>query len=414
MRLYEFEGKKLLKKAGVPLAPSIEVRDAAGEKISERARAAADEIGPPVVLKVQILRGGRGKAGGIRLATSAAEACEVASQLINSEFYGMTPDSLLVEKALDIEREYYLGITIDEVAKENVLILSEAGGVDVEAEARGTDTRFVRQSINQIQGILPFQAREAAAGAGFSGRILNTVTGLITRVWTCYIEWDAQLLEINPLIVTKSGEIFASDCRMEIDDEAMFRQKDRLLALGIEPREDRSRPPTRLELEGAEVDRLDHRGVAGRVVEFDGDIGLIIGGGGASLTVFDAILRYGGKPANYCEIGGNPTVKKIQRLTEVIANKPGLACLGVITNVLSNTRVDLVARGVINGLINSGIDIEKFPVVFRVPGSWEDDGFRILEKYGIKYFTRRETMDDAARHLVQMRNRIKDTGKEKN
>ncbi len=411
MRLYEFEGKKLLKEAGLPVGASEIL--VPGDDIPARAREAAERIGLPVVLKVQILRGGRGKAGGIKVAASALEAGETAGALMDSEFYGMKPACLLMEKALDIDREYYLGITIDEIEKENVLILSEAGGVDVEEAAKRKDARFVRWGINQIEGIFPFQAKEVASKAGFDGKLLNQVTGIITRAWDSYREWDAQLLEINPLAVTKSGDVVAADCRMEIDDEAMFRQKDRLLACGVEPREDRSRPPTRLELEGAEVDKIDHRGVAGRVVEFDGDIGLIIGGGGASLTVFDAILRYGGKPANYCEIGGNPTVKKIKKLTEVIVKKPGIACLGVITNVLSNTRVDLVARGVINGLLDSGVDLEKFPVVFRVPGSWEDDGFRILDKYGIRYFTRHDTMDNAAKYLVEMRNSIKGGGKSK-
>ena len=404
MRLYEFEGKQLLASTSVPVPRSRHLKR--GKKLREQAAAFAQEIGGPVVLKAQILRGGRGKAGGIRFADTPEQAAQVAEELMAAEIHGMKLHSILAEEKLAIAREFYLGITIDEIEKQNLLIMSAAGGVEVESAALSTGGDIVRLPIDPIGGLLPFQAKEVAARAGIKGKELGLVGDLIERVWKCYRATDAQLLEINPLVVTAKGEVVAGDCRMEIDDDAIFRQEKRLLAVKIEAREDKGRAATKLEKDGAEVDKIDHRGVAGRVVEFDGDIGLIIGGGGASLTVMDAILRAGGKPANYCEIGGNPTVKKIQKLTEVIAMKKGLKCLGVITNVLSNTRVDLVARGVIKGLTNAGVDLKKFPVVFRVPGSWEDDGFKILEKYGIKYFTRESTMDEAAEYLVQLRNQI--------
>lgn len=404
MRLYEFEGKRLLAAAGVPVARSRLLRR--GKRLALQAESFARENGGPVVLKVQILRGGRGKAGGIRVAETPEQAGQIAPELMSTPIYGMKPHSLLAEAKLAIAREFYLGITIDEIEKQNLLLLSAAGGVEVESAALRRSEGLVRVGIDPLTGLLPFQAKEAAAQAGFQGRELSAAAELIERAWKCYRGYDAQLLEINPLVVTEAGELVAGDCRMELDDDALFRQEKKLRRFRIAVREDKGRAPTRMEKEGAAVDRIDHRGVAGRVVEFDGDIGLIIGGGGASLTVMDAIRRAGGKPANYCEIGGNPTVKKIQKLTEVIARKKGLKCLGVITNVLSNTRVDLVARGVIKGLTAAGVDLNHFPVVFRVPGSWEDDGFRILEKYRIKYFTRESTMDEAAEFLVQLRNEI--------
>jgi len=404
MRLYEFEGKRLLASAGVPVGRSRLLKR--GRKLAEQAQAFAREVGGPVVLKAQILRGGRGKAGGIRFADTPEQAGSEAETLMAAQIHGMKLHSILAEEKLLIAREYYLGLTIDEIEKQNLLILSSAGGVEVETAALSDSSDLMRLAIDPIGGLLPFQAKEMAARVGFQGKELGAVADVIERVWKCYRAYDAQLLEINPLVVTAKGEVIAGDCRMELDDDALFRQEQKLQALKIEPREDKGRPATRLEKAGAEVDKIDHRGVAGRVVEFDGDIGLIIGGGGASLTVMDAILRAGGRPANYCEIGGNPTVKKIQKLTEVIAGKKGLKCLGVITNVLSNTRVDLVARGVLKGLANAGVDLKKFPVVFRVPGSWEDDGFQILQKYGIKYFTRESTMDEAAEYLVKLRNQL--------
>ena len=145
------------------------------------------------------------------------------------------------------------------------------------------------------------------------------------------------------------------------------------------------------------IDGVDHRGVAGRVIEFDGNLGLIIGGGGASLTAFDAVRAHGGKPANYCEIGGNPSVKKVQALTRHILSKPGVEKVAVIMNVVSNTRVDLVARGIVKGILEAGRDPAETVAVFRVPGAWETEGFKILRKYGVRYCDRTVSIDEAAR-----------------
>ncbi|MFW6052935.1 MAG: ATP citrate lyase citrate-binding domain-containing protein, partial [Desulfosalsimonas sp.] len=157
---------------------------------------------------------------------------------------------------------------------------------------------------------------------------------------------------------------------------------------------------TDFERKAAEIDNLDHRGVAGRVIEFDGNLGLIIGGGGASLTAFDAIRAHGGKPANYCEIGGNPSVKKVKELTRHILSKPGVEQIAVIMNVVSNTRVDLVARGIIKGILEAGRKPLETVAVFRVPGAWEEEGVKILKKYGVRYCDRKVSIDQAAEMAV--------------
>jgi succinyl-CoA synthetase beta subunit/citryl-CoA synthetase large subunit len=154
-------------------------------------------------------------------------------------------------------------------------------------------------------------------------------------------------------------------------------------------------------MRGAQVDQVDHRGVAGRVVEFDGNLGCVIGAGGGSLTIFDAIQKYGGRPANYCEIGGNPSVKKACELTKLILSKPGVEKICVIMNVVSNTRVDIVARGVVKGVIESGFDPAEKIAIFRIPGAWEQDGFQILKKYGVEYCDRSVSMSEAARRAVE-------------
>ena len=399
MRLYEYEGKKLAAHMGIPIP------EGQWACSPEGAEETAARIGNAVVVKAQILAGGRGKAGGIRFASDPAEAGEHAARLIGSTVCGKEVNGVLVEEALSAKEEYYLGIVVDEIAKKNLFVLSRAGGVEVENLAALDRSGFVTVPIDPSLGIPSYKARELARDLGLRGKALLSLAGIISRLYSLYLQFDAVMVEMNPLIFTVEEQFIAADFRMDIDDDALFRQKE-LEKLGIHHREERGREPTPLEMEAAEIDRIDHRGVAGRVVEFDGDIALVIGGGGASLTVFDSILQYGGKPANYCEIGGNPTVKKVEKLTELLMSKPGIKCLAVITNVLSNTRVDLVARGVIKGLLNRGIDPKTFPIVFRVVGSYEDEGYRILEKYGIKWFDRGHTMDEAAKYIVDLRKQL--------
>jgi len=395
MRLYEYEGKILAQKVGIPI-PAGKMVDS-----PEKAREIAREIKGEVVVKAQILLGGRGKAGGVKFARDPEEAEKITREMLSTRIRDRKVEKVLIEKKLEIVEEMYLGVTIDEINKQMILLAGRTGGVEVEAIAQKPGAGFARVLIDPFIGVPGFQAKELAKHLGAADKGLGALANIVSRLYALVQKFDASVAEINPLVRTKDGSYLAADCRVEIDDDAIFRQKE-LESLGIFPREERGREPTELERKGAEIDRVDHRGVAGRVVEFEGDTALIIGGGGASLTVFDAILKYGGKPANYCEIGGNPTVRKLQLLTELILSKPGVKRLAVVTNVLSNTRVDLVARGVIKGMLNRGIDPKNFPVVFRVPGAWEDEGFKILNKYGIKYFDRSHTMDEAAQYIVQM------------
>lgn len=394
MRLFEYEAKLIAKSKGFPIA------EGAACATPEEAFDAAKKINAPIAIKSQIPAGGRGKAGGILFADTPEQARDAAAKLLGSKVRDRVVAKVLVEKKLDIAEEFYMGIVIDEIAKKDAFLFGK-GGVDVEQAAR--EGLIEKMRIDPFIGLLGFQAKLLLEKYGVADKLLNSMTQLALRLYDIYISYDATLLEVNPLVSTKSGELIAADFRMDIDDDASNRQSKAMAAFGITAREDKGRASTALEIEAEKIDKIDHRGVAGRVVEFDGDIGLIIGGGGASLTVMDAIYRFGGKPANYCEIGGNPTVKKLRMLTKALLGKQGIKKIAVITNVLSNTRVDLVARGVILGMMDRGIDPSKYPIVFRVPGSWEDDGFRILEKYAIKYFDRTHTMDEAAKYIVDMK-----------
>jgi succinyl-CoA synthetase beta subunit/citryl-CoA synthetase large subunit len=195
--------------------------------------------------------------------------------------------------------------------------------------------------------------------------------------------------------------LIALDCHLEIDDDATFRHEE-FVHLGEDhSRFKASRRVTEFERKAAEIDQIDHRGVAGRMIEFDGTMGLIIGGGGASLTAFDAVRSHGGVPANYCEIGGNPSVQKVAELTKLILSKPNVQTIAIIMNVVSNTRVDLVARGIIKGILEAGKIPSETVAVFRIPGAWEEEGFKILKKYGVTYCDRTVSIDDAARIAVE-------------
>ncbi|MCW2984551.1 MAG: hypothetical protein JWR63_2121, partial [Conexibacter sp.] len=217
-----------------------------------------------------------------------------------------------------------------------------------------------------------------------------------------FVDNDMTLAEINPLARMADGSFIALDAHMDLENEARGRHKRLLKDLGVGDDETReAREPTEFELAGEAVDSQDHRGVAGNVTEFDGNLGLVIGAGGGSLTLFDAVRKYGGKPANYCEIGGNPSVSKAKGLAKLVLTKPGVDKIAVMMSIVSNTRVDIVARGVISACLELGMDPAEKIAIFRIPGAWEEEGFKILEKYGVEYADRSVSLHEAARRAVE-------------
>jgi len=396
MRLYEYESKRILESAGVPLPK--------GRLVStpQEASEAAREIGGPVVLKVQVLATGRGKAGGVRFADTPEEAERVAGQMLGMPFKGYTVERLLVEEKLPIAQELYVAATYEERTKGRLMMASESGGMDINEVAEKDPSRIKKVSVGSWIGMQPFQARELSFGLGLAGKVNSAAQAVFLKLWNAFDLFDATLAEINPLVVTEDGRVVAADAHILIEDDALYRQKERLGKLGIHERDDNARPPTPFEVEALKIDKADYRGVAGRVVEFPGNLGLIIGAGGGSLTLFDAVLRNGGKPANYCEVGGNPPVSKIYRLCKLILQKPGVKGLAVMTNVFSNSRVDFLARGVIKAMLELGIDPATYPLTFRSAGAFEEDAYAILRKYGVKYLGREVNFEEAARAAVRM------------
>ena len=395
MRFYEYESKALFDRNHMPLGPRKLVNSAA------EASAAASEIGFPVVLKSQVLSGGRMKAGAVKFAETPEEAAAHYETILPIVIGGESARSVLVESKSPVAQEYYVGVIWDSSAKKPVVIFSDMGGIDIEQVAEDHPERVSKTHVSTILPTTPRIAKEAVGAVGVSGSDLNKLTPIIAKLIDLFLDYDLTLAEINPLAKLEDGSFIVLDGHVDMEAEARDSHKALLDELGIAEEETRlARPPTAFEIEGAKVDASDHRGVAGNVVEFDGNLGLVIGAGGGSLTLFDAVRKHGGKPANYCEIGGNPSVTKACNLTKLILSKPGVEKIAVMMNVVSNTRVDMVARGVIKGCLEMDRDPAEAIAIFRIPGSWEDEGFKILEKYGVEYCDRSISMYEAAGRAV--------------
>ena len=395
MRFYEYESKALFDRNHMPLGPRKLVNSAA------EASAAASEIGFPVVLKSQVLSGGRMKAGAVKFAETPEEAAAHYETILPIVIGGESARSVLVESKSPVAQEYYVGVIWDSSAKKPVVIFSDMGGIDIEQVAEDPPERVSKTHISTILPTTPRIAKEAVGAVGVSGSDLNKLTPIIAKLIDLFLDYDLTLAEINPLAKLEDGSFIVLDGHVDMEAEARDSHKALLNDLGIGEEETRlARPPTAFEIDGAKVDASDHRGVAGNVVEFDGNLGLVIGAGGGSLTLFDAVRKHGGKPANYCEIGGNPSVTKACNLTKLILSKPGVEKIAVMMNVVSNTRVDMVARGVIKGCLEMDRDPAEAVAIFRIPGSWEDEGFKILAKYGVEYCDRSVSMYEAAGRAV--------------
>jgi succinyl-CoA synthetase beta subunit len=396
MRFYEYESRQILAREGIPLAGHGFATDA------EQAKAIAADIGKPVVIKSQVLTGGRMKAGGVKFADTPEEAEAHAREILALEIGGHMPRGVLIAEKAPIKQEYYAGVIYDGTRKLPTFVFSDMGGIDIEEVAEQNPERIGRAHFSTLLPPMDFRAKDAIASVGITGSELYRLTPILSRLAQLFLKYDMTLAEINPLAQLEDGSFVAVDAHMDMENEGRVRQKELLKELGVSDEETReAREPTEFEIEGEKIDSVDHRGVAGNVTEFDGDLGLVIGAGGGSLTLFDAVRRHGGKPANYCEIGGNPSVSKAKNLTKLVLQKPGVDKIAVMMSIVSNTRVDIVARGVVKACLELGYDPAEKVAVFRIPGAWEEEGFKILEKYGVEYYDRSVSMHEAARRAVE-------------
>jgi succinyl-CoA synthetase beta subunit len=396
MRFFEYESRTIVAKAGIP------VTKFGFAKTPEEAEKIARDIGGPVVIKSQVLSGGRMKAGGVQFADTPEEAEGHAQTVLELEIGGHMPRGVLVDSRAEVKHEYYAGVVWDGIRKQPVMLFSDMGGIDIEEVAEQHPDHVARMHFSTLTPFPDWKAKQLIASLGITGSALNRLTPILARLARLFLAYDMTLAEINPLGELQDGSFVALDAHMDMENEARPRQRELLHELGVGDEETRqAREPTPFELAGEQVDSQDHRGVAGNVTEFDGNLGLVIGAGGGSLTLFDAVRGAGGHPANYCEIGGNPSVRKAMGLAKLVLSKPGVDKIAVMMSIVSNTRVDIVARGVIKACLELGHDPAEKIAIFRIPGAWEEEGFKILDRYGVDYADRSVSLHEAARRAVE-------------
>lgn len=397
MRFYEYEARKIVEAAGIPVTKYGFCQSA------EEARKVAEEIGGPVVIKSQVLSGGRMKAGGVKFADTPAEAAAFAEEILLLEINGHMPVGVLVDPRAQVKQEYYAGVVWDGTAKKPLMLFSDMGGIDIEQVAEDHPDHVGRGHISNLLPVGDFEAKQVIAATGVTGTQLNRATPVLARLARLFMENDMTLAEINPLAELEDGRFVALDAHMEMEDEAVGRQK-RLLRTELGIAEDDTRDnyePSDFEKNVKAIDAADHRGVIqGKDHGFTGNLGLVIGAGGGSLTLTDAVRSQGGKPANYSEIGGNPSVAKSCGLAKEVLQKDGVEKIAVMMSIVSNTRVDIVARGVIKACLELDRDPAETIAIFRIPGAWEDEGFKILDHYGVEYCDRSVSLWEAAGRAV--------------
>jgi succinyl-CoA synthetase beta subunit len=396
MRFYEFESRRIVERAGIP------VTEYGFCKTAEQAREAAERIGGPTVVKSQVLTGGRMKAGGVKFADTPEEAEGHAKEILRLEINGNMPVGVLVDPKAEVEQEYYAAALWDGRAKRPMMLFSDMGGIDIEEVAEKHPDHVGRGHLSNLLPIPDFRAKEVVASVGLTGRELTRATPVLARLARLQRDYDMTLAEINPLARLSDGSFVALDAHMEMEDEAVGRQQTMLREVGVDVEKPRELyEPSEFERNVRAIDAADHRGVIqGKDHGFDGNLGLVIGAGGGSLTLTDAVRSQGGRPANYAEIGGNPSVAKACGLAKEVLKKDGVEKIAVMMSIVSNTRVDIVARGVIKACLELGKDPAETITVFRIPGAWEEEGAKILDKYGVEFRDRSTSMWAAAGEAV--------------
>ncbi|KAB2952531.1 ADP-forming succinate--CoA ligase subunit beta [Heliorestis acidaminivorans] len=368
MKCFEYMGKELFAQYGIPVPSGRMVTTA------EEAEKVAAEIGRPVVVKSQVLSGKRGKAGGIKFADTPAEAKSAAKEILAMTVQGLPVNRLLVEEKLKIESEIYVAITIDGASKAPVLITSAKGGMDIEEQA---EEDIVKVHLDVFLGLQPFMAKELARKIGLKGALAKSYSDVVQKMYRCMIEKDAELVEINPLVV--SGEqVIAADAKVTIDDSALYRQKD------IEY----------VDEDMTEVEKLARDAGIGSFVELGGDIAVMANGAGITMGTLDMVQLFGGEPANFMDAGGGTGVEGTAKAIEILlAQNPKVIFINIFGGI---TRCDDVAKALVYVKENKGIPV---PVVVRMVGTNEQEGVAILKEAGFEAY---RDMKTAAQKAVDL------------
>jgi succinyl-CoA synthetase beta subunit len=376
--LYEYQGKELFRRFGIPTSEGRLATTPA------EARAAAEEIGGEVVVKAQVLTGGRGKAGGVKLANGPEEAERTAEEILGLEINGHVVRKIWIESASEIAKEYYLSVTFDRGAKQALFILTTEGGVEIEEVAATNPDRLARLHVDPLEGFQPYQARRLIYGAGIEDPgEQKQVLEIVGKLYRCFVESDAMLCEINPLIITPAGEVRALDSKFTVDDNALYKHSD-----VAEMRDLEAYPP--------EERAAREKGVT--YVKLDGEVGILGNGAGLVMSTLDVIALAGGRPANFCDLGGGGDAQGVVDALEVISADPQVR--SILFNIFAGiTRCDVVAQGILQALSQIQID---HPIVVRFDGTNAEEGRALLEEAAPPNLHVEATMLDAARRAVEL------------
>jgi succinyl-CoA synthetase beta subunit len=385
MKVHEYQAKSILAHFGVAV-PRGEVTDSPAE-----AREIARRLGGRAVVKAQIHAGGRGKGGGVKLAKDPQEAHDLAKRILGMTLVtpqtgpaGRVVRKVLIEEALDIDRELYLSVTLDRSRGVPVLMASKAGGMDIEEVAEKDPGAIIREGISATLGMFPFQARKIAFALGLSGESLKKGVALLQSLFRAYVETDASLAEINPLLVTKQGDVLALDAKMSFDDNALFRHPDIK-----EMRDLHEEDP--LEVEASRYG-LNY-------IKLDGNVGCMVNGAGLAMGTMDLVKLAGGEPANFLDVGGGANEEQVKNAFRIILSDKNVRA--ILINIFGGImRCDIIAKGVVAAVREMGLAI---PVVVRLEGTNVDQGKAILRESGLK-ITPADGLADGARKVVDAAN----------
>jgi succinyl-CoA synthetase beta subunit len=374
VNIHEYQAKELLRAEGVPIPP--------GEIATtpEQVEAIARKIGGTVVVKAQVHTGGRGKAGGVKLAKSPEEAREVASRILGMKINGLTVQTVLVTSAAEIASEAYVGIILDRASKKPVFMVSPAGGIDIEEVAAKTPEKILKLPIDTRYGLQPYQASELGFFLFDDLKQVRAAAKIMTQLYRAFMKHDASLAEINPLVVTPSGEVLALDAKMSIDDNALDRHPD-LAAL----RDESAEAPSEVSARNANL----------TFIKLDGDVGCVVNGAGLAMATMDLVKYYGGEPANFLDIGGSSNPEKVVNALRIITADPSVKV--ILFNIFGGiTRTDDVANGIVTATKANPL---KIPIVIRLTGTNEEIAMKILQENG---FTASADMDQAVEKAVAL------------
>ncbi|MEJ2148439.1 MAG: ADP-forming succinate--CoA ligase subunit beta [Chloroflexota bacterium] len=372
MKLHEYQSKFRFAEFGIPI-PKGKIASSPQEAFE-----IAKEINGPVVVKAQVLVGGRGKAGGVKLARTAQEAEQLAASILGMDIKGFAVKKVLIDPAADIRDEIYLGVTTDRAARRTVMMASAAGGVDIEEVAATTPEKIIRTHIDPFLGLLNHQARIIASGIGLPHESWNAFIQIARGLYQCYLSSDATLAEINPLIITGDGSLLAVDGKMVLDDNALFRHTDL-----TEMRDTSEEAPAETQARQAGLS----------YVKLDGEIGCMVNGAGLAMATMDMTKLFGGSPANFLDIGGGAQADKVAAALRIILADPNVKA--ILFNIFGGiTRGDEVARGILQALEEVPTDL---PMVARLVGTKEEEGRAILAE---AHMITANTLAEAAQKAV--------------